>query len=156
MVKTNTELFKQDAVRLGETGGKNDPYDKAMTKSSLSTLRVECVELQRFATHREARIAVFEYIRVFYKRQRLHSALGYCSPLILRPLTYAESLPRPTLHKSGSPIVLVMCAVRRFSLCQASRRFHRSSPGNTDLYKETQTTPRQLPTAAPSTGASTS
>ncbi len=61
--------------------GKGDPYDNAMAESFFSTLRAECVELQRFATRREARLAVFEYIMVFYNRQRLHSALGYCSPV---------------------------------------------------------------------------
>lgn len=61
--------------------GKGDPYDNAMAESFFSTLRAECVELQRFATRREARLAVFEYVMVFYNRQRLHSALGYCSPV---------------------------------------------------------------------------
>jgi putative transposase len=60
--------------------GKGDPYDNAMAESFFSTLRAECVELQRFATRRDARLAVFEYIMVFYNRQRLHSALDYCSP----------------------------------------------------------------------------
>lgn len=58
-----------------------DPYDNAMMESFFSTLRAECVELQRFATRREARLAVLEYVMVFYNRQRLHSALGYCSPV---------------------------------------------------------------------------
>lgn len=61
--------------------GKGDPYDNAMAESFFRTLRAECIELQRFATRREARLAVFEYIMVFYNRQRLHSALGYCSPV---------------------------------------------------------------------------
>jgi len=61
--------------------GKGDPYDNAMAESFFSTLRAECIERQRFATRREARLAVFEYIMVFYNRQRLHSALGYCSPV---------------------------------------------------------------------------
>lgn len=59
---------------------KGDPYDNAMAESFFSTLRAECTQLQRFATRREARLAVFEYVMVFYNRQRLHSALGYCSP----------------------------------------------------------------------------
>jgi putative transposase len=59
---------------------KGDPYDNAMMESFFSTLRVECIELQRIATHRDGRLAVFEYIMVFYNRQRLHSALGYRSP----------------------------------------------------------------------------
>jgi putative transposase len=59
---------------------KGDPYDNAMIESFFSTLRAECIELQRFATRREGRLAVFEYVMVFYNRQRLHSALDYRSP----------------------------------------------------------------------------
>jgi len=36
---------------------------------------------QRFETHARARFAVAEYIEVFYNRQRLHSTLGYRTPL---------------------------------------------------------------------------
>jgi transposase InsO family protein len=60
---------------------KGDCYDNAMMESFFSTLRAECTELQRFATQAAARLAIFEYIMVFYNRQRLHSALGYCSPV---------------------------------------------------------------------------
>ena len=43
-------------------------------------LKTELVYQQRFATRSEARQAIFEYIEVFYHRQRRHSALGYLSP----------------------------------------------------------------------------
>ena len=60
---------------------KGDPYDNAMIESFFSTLRAECIELQRFATRQAGRLAVFEYIMLFYNCQRLHSALDYCSPV---------------------------------------------------------------------------
>ena len=60
--------------------GKADPYDNAMMESFFSTLRSECTDLQRFNTHSEARLAVFDFIEVFYNRQRLHSSLDYLSP----------------------------------------------------------------------------
>jgi putative transposase len=59
---------------------KGDPYDNAMIESFFSTLRAELTDLQRFTTHQAARTAVFEFIEVFYNRQRLHSSLGYRSP----------------------------------------------------------------------------
>jgi putative transposase len=34
-----------------------------------------------FQTPQQARACIFEYLEVFYNRQRLHSSLGYCSPL---------------------------------------------------------------------------
>jgi putative transposase len=60
--------------------GKGDPYDNAMMESFFSTLRAECTDLHHFATRAEARAVLFEFIEVFYNRQRLHSALGYLSP----------------------------------------------------------------------------
>jgi putative transposase len=52
-----------------------------MMESFFRTLRAELTDLERFATRQVARIAVFEFIEVFYNRQRLHSSLGYRSPL---------------------------------------------------------------------------
>jgi putative transposase len=59
---------------------KGDCYDNAMMESFFSTLRAELTELVHFPTRDAARTAVFEFIEVFYNRQRLHSALGYRSP----------------------------------------------------------------------------
>jgi len=61
--------------------GKGDPYDNAMMESFFSTLRAELTDLERFASRQAARTAVFDFIEVFYNRQRLHSSLGYRSPL---------------------------------------------------------------------------
>jgi len=60
---------------------KRNPYDNAMMESFFSTLRAELTDLERFPTRQAARAAVFEFIEVFYNRQRLHSSLGYRSPL---------------------------------------------------------------------------
>lgn len=59
---------------------KGDCYDNAMMESFWSTLKTELVNHQRYATREEARASIFEYIEVFYNRQRLHSSLGYQSP----------------------------------------------------------------------------
>jgi transposase InsO family protein len=56
-------------------------YDNAAMESFWSTLKNEPVHRQTFATRAEARTAIFEYVEVFYNRQRLHSALGYQSPV---------------------------------------------------------------------------
>jgi len=58
-------------------------YDNAMMESFHGTLKNELVYQQpggRFASIHEARQMVFEFIEVFYNRQRRHSALGYLSP----------------------------------------------------------------------------
>jgi len=55
-------------------------YDNAVAESFFGTLKAECVTHQ-FATHALARTTIFEYIEVWYNRKRLHSTLGYLSPV---------------------------------------------------------------------------
>ena len=56
-------------------------YDNAAMESFFSTLKREEVYQRTYATHAEARAAIFEYIEVFYNRQRRHSALDYKTPV---------------------------------------------------------------------------
>ena len=56
-------------------------YDNAAMESFWSSRKRELVHRVRFATRAEARAAVFEWIEIFYNRARLHSALGYKSPV---------------------------------------------------------------------------
>jgi putative transposase len=60
--------------------GPGDCYDNAPQESFWGKLKTELVHHQRFATLQEARAAIFDYIEVFYNRQRLHSSIGYLSP----------------------------------------------------------------------------
>lgn len=55
-------------------------YDNAYMESFFGTLKTELVHGERYRTRLEARLSIFEYIEVFYNRQRRHSALGYRSP----------------------------------------------------------------------------
>jgi transposase InsO family protein len=55
-------------------------WDNACMESFWSTLKTELVHHEQYATRAQARQSIFEYIEVFYNRQRLHSALGYLSP----------------------------------------------------------------------------
>lgn len=57
-----------------------DCYDNAPKESFWATLKKELMSDRKFATREEARAAIFEYIEVFYNRQRIHSSLGYVSP----------------------------------------------------------------------------
>jgi len=56
-------------------------FDNAVMESFFATLKTECAFAQ-FATRARARSAIFEYIEGWYNRQRLHSTLGYLSPLV--------------------------------------------------------------------------
>jgi putative transposase len=44
------------------------------------TLKKELVYGERYQSRQEAKLSIFEYVEVFYNRQRRHSALGYMSP----------------------------------------------------------------------------
>lgn len=55
-------------------------YDNAAVESFFSTLKAECVT-GPFRTRAEARTTIFEYLEVWYNRQRLHSSLGFRSPV---------------------------------------------------------------------------
>jgi len=56
-------------------------YDNAAMESFWSTLKTEWLHTKNFRTHHQARLAVFDYIETFYNPKRLHSALGYQSPV---------------------------------------------------------------------------
>jgi putative transposase len=59
---------------------RGDCYDNAVAESFWGTLKTEEVYQSRYATRAQARLAIFQFIEVYYNRKRLHSALGYLSP----------------------------------------------------------------------------
>ena len=59
---------------------KGNCWDNAVAESFFHTLKTEFIHLERFVTRREAQLKIFEWIEVFYNRQRIHSTLGYLSP----------------------------------------------------------------------------
>lgn len=60
---------------------KGNAYDNAVAESFFSNLKNELVHHCDFATRDQARAAIFEYIEVFYNRQRMHQTLAYVSPV---------------------------------------------------------------------------
>ena len=73
--------------RCGEAGVRpsmgsvGDAYDNAMAESFFSTLEAELLSRRRFTSQAEARMACFSYIEGWYNPVRLHSGLGYRSPM---------------------------------------------------------------------------
>ena len=55
-------------------------YDNAVVESFFGTLKTELIHHHTYLTRNEARLALFEYLEVFYNRKRRHSALDYRSP----------------------------------------------------------------------------
>lgn len=76
---------------LASFTGKGACFDNAVIESFWATLKRELLHTQkRFATRAEARAAIFEFIEVYYNRERLHSSLGYETPEAFEAI---QSLP---------------------------------------------------------------
>lgn len=60
---------------------KSDCWDNAAMESFFSRLKVELIYAERFNSISQAKTAIFEYIEIFYNRNRRHSAIGYVSPM---------------------------------------------------------------------------
>ncbi len=56
-------------------GSVADCYDNALAESFFATLQLELLDKQRWKTPQQLATAIFDYIEVFYNRQRLHARL---------------------------------------------------------------------------------
>ena len=66
--------------------------DHARMESFWATMKTELINGQVYATRADAKSAIFWYIEGFYNRTRLHSSLGYQSPLALeRTISYSRN-----------------------------------------------------------------
>jgi putative transposase len=72
-------LLSCHGIRLS-LGRRGDCYDNAAMESFFSTLKSELVNREKFQTVQEARRRIYEYIEVYYNRQRRHSTLNYQTP----------------------------------------------------------------------------
>jgi putative transposase len=79
-----SEAYRQRLAAAGvqpSMSRKGNCYDNAVIESFWSSLKRELVHRCEFATRAEAQAAIFEWLEVFYNRERLHSALGYRTPV---------------------------------------------------------------------------
>lgn len=74
-------LLAQMGIQVSMSG-KGDCYDNAAMESFFSSLKGEWTDWHTYQTRQEAQLSTFEYIEVFYNRQRRHSTLGYLSPVM--------------------------------------------------------------------------
>jgi transposase InsO family protein len=71
--------LKQHGIRQSMSR-KGDCWDNACAETFFASLKTELIGSQIFVTREQARREIFEYMEVFYNRQRLHSYLGYLTP----------------------------------------------------------------------------
>jgi len=78
-----SDVYQLKLARMGiisSMSRKGDCWDNAPIESFFKTLKVECVYRNRYHTRKEAQMSIFDYIEVFYNRQRKHSYLNYKTP----------------------------------------------------------------------------
>jgi len=63
-------------------GRKGCCYDNAAMESFFHSLKVELIHQESYTTRDAARQSIFEYIEVYYNRQRRHSTIGYHIPML--------------------------------------------------------------------------
>ena len=73
------QILTQHGIRCSMSR-KGNCWDNAVAESFFATLEWELIERSDWHTREEARRAIFDYIEVWYNRQRRHSSLGYRSP----------------------------------------------------------------------------
>lgn len=78
--KAYRNLIEKHGLTMSMSG-KGNCYDNAAMESFFATLKTELISDKPWQTHEEARYRLYEYIELFYNRQRIHSSLGYISPV---------------------------------------------------------------------------
>jgi len=73
------ERCREAGIDLSMTEG-GSPLDNAVAESFFATLKKELVNRCSWPTRADLRVAVFEWIEVFYNRQRIHTTLGGYAP----------------------------------------------------------------------------
>ena len=76
-------MLKENGIRQSMSRA-GCPYDNACSESFFATAKKECIFLKNYATMNEVKADIFEYVELFYNRKRMHSSLGYMSPVEYR------------------------------------------------------------------------
>ena len=74
------ELLEEYGIQAS-MGSISSPWDNAPAEAAMSTIKAECIQSKVYMTREEANLELFEYIEGFYNTRRLHSTLGYVSPV---------------------------------------------------------------------------
>jgi transposase InsO family protein len=74
-------LLMQGHGMIASMSGRGNCYDNAVAESFFSNLKNELIHHCSFVSREAARAAIFDYIEVFYNRQRRHQTLGHLAPI---------------------------------------------------------------------------
>lgn len=91
------DLLNHHGIKISMSGTGNC-YDNAAMESFFHTLKTEHVYWQHYQTRQEATQSIFEYVEVFYNRQRRHSTLNYMTPLTFEQHYQQSQFSLPRVH----------------------------------------------------------
>jgi putative transposase len=80
----SSQAFRGALQRCGmiqSMSRKGNCWDNAPTEAFFGSLKAELMQGKAFRSRQEAQAAIFQYLEVFYNRRRLHSSLGYVTPV---------------------------------------------------------------------------
>jgi len=83
------DLLRDNHIRQSMSRRGNN-YDNACAENFFSCLKCECTKFYYFRNRDEAKQAIFEYIEVYYNRQRRHAALGWITPANYKKLFFSN------------------------------------------------------------------
>ena len=90
--------YRERLAQLGFTASmsrKGNAWDNAVVESFFSNLKNELTHNRTFQTREQARSEIFDYIEIFYNRQRAHATLQYMSPEDYESMSNGAQLNRP-------------------------------------------------------------
>jgi putative transposase len=105
--------FGQKARAAGiaqSMGSRGDCFDNAVAESFFATLKKELIHRSTWPTKAELRTEVFDYIEVFYNRQRRHGKLGQRSPVDFENSTLGPDGASLAASRLGSPNKIMFTA----------------------------------------------
>jgi transposase InsO family protein len=81
-----------------------DCYDNAVMESFFATVKKE--KADRFPSYNDAKMALFDYVEVFYNQRRRHSTIGYVSPAAFERAAAAHRESTPRVHEGSLRAIL--------------------------------------------------
>lgn len=78
---SNFQALLRNNGAVSSVSRKGNPYDNALMESFYRTLKRELIQDANFDTPEQAQKEIFKYIELYYNTKRMHSSLGYLSPI---------------------------------------------------------------------------
>jgi transposase InsO family protein len=96
---------------IGSMSRKGNCWDNAVAENFFGIIKKEYINLIKFDTRNQAKLGIFDYIEGWYNTQRIHSKLGYLTPLEFNDLYYKSAIekirkPDKNIKIEGKPVQL--------------------------------------------------